>query len=174
MYPHLRWRLRLSAQGLYSNRKVKLFTSCRARGNTPGDSTGQRKLKRAFVSMGCVWDADAPHVHIPRRVTRLIVVHRALSKWAGERGVKEPSPPWTSPRVKPPMPQCATPRRLRFAEDSLCTIPQTSHIEQPAFCARQPPNDQLVEKRPTESMETKACLAGSRDTEPADAASGPA
>ena len=153
---------------------MKLSTNCSQSENTPGDSTGQRRLKRAFVSMGCVWDADAPHVHIPRRVTRLIVVHHALSKWARERGVKEPSPPWTSPRVKPPMPQCATPRRLRFAEDSLCTIPQTSHIEQPAFCARQPPNDQLVEKQPTESMETKEAHVESLLAESADAASGPA
>ena len=153
---------------------MKPSTNCSLSESTRGDSTGQRKLKRAFVSMGCVWDADAPRVPIPRRVTRLIVVHHALSKWARERGVKEPSPPWTSPRVKPPMPQCATPRRLRFAEDSLGTTPQTSQIEQPAFCVRHPPNDQPVEKQPTESMETKACLSGSPCTEPADAASGPA
>ena len=101
--------------------------------------------------MGCIWDSDAPRAPIPLRDTRLQVVHRALSKWAGERGVKEPSPPWTSPRVKPPMPQCATPRRLRFAEGLLYTTQQTSQSEQPAFCAGQPPTSQLVGKPPGEN-----------------------
>ncbi len=97
--------------------------------------------------MGCVWDAEAPRVPVPLRVARLIAVHRALAKWV-ERGVKELSPPWASPRVKPPMPQCATPRRLRFAEGSPYTIPQTSHSEQPTLCVRQPQYDPPLEKRP--------------------------
>ena len=95
-----------------------------------------------------------------RRDPRLVTVSRALTRYAV--AIKEL-----------PGQQCATPPRLRFPEDWPGTTRQTSHNEQPALCVRQPPNDQLVERQPTNGMETKVGLVGSPATGPADAGTVP-
>ncbi len=164
-------------QGLSLGKQVRPSTLYRTNGNRPGETTGPNRLERASVRMGCIWDSEAPRAPsapVRLRTPRLLAVHRALTTWAKERGVKEPSPLWTSPRLKPPMPQGETPRRQQFAEDSLCTTQRTSRIEQRAFCVGQPPNALLVGKQPTDGTGTRVGLVGFPATESADAGCGQA
>ncbi len=125
--------------------------------------------------MGCIWDADArgaSSVPIRLRTTRLLAIHLALTEYAVESGMKAPSPLWTSPRL--PMLRYARLRWPLLAEGLPVDTPQISHSERPVLCVRQPQYDPPLAKLPTNGTGTKACLAGSHDTESADAASGPA